>query len=107
MSIGRRYRSSFFSRSSRTRSRTASADVIGGRARGGGISLSVRRRNGRLLMDVADDGAGLPGGTPAREGIGLSNTRERLRASFGSDHVFTVTGNGNGAVAHIDIPYRS
>ncbi|MEP7346418.1 MAG: histidine kinase, partial [Gemmatimonadaceae bacterium] len=81
---------------------------IGGRARGGRVTLKVWRLDGRLYLEVADDGAGLTSGAPPRDGIGLSNTRERLRASFGSDQNFELeTGVHGGVVARIDIPYRA
>ena len=61
----------------------------------------------RLRLEVADDGAGLTTSTTLREGIGLSNTRERLRASFGDDQQFSLgRGATGGAVARIDIPFR-
>ena len=85
----------------------ALAHGIGGRARGGCVVVTARRDAERLHLEVADDGAGLTTSTTLREGIGLSNTRERLRASFGDDHVFSLgSGTDRGAVAHIDIPFR-
>ena len=80
---------------------------IGARLRGGRITLTAVRRGDRLHVEVADDGPGMPAGTPPREGIGLSNTRERLRASFGADQRFSLeSGAAGGAVARIDIPSR-
>jgi len=86
----------------------ALAHGIGGRTRGGCVTVSARRAGDRLHLTVTDDGAGLTRSTALREGLGLSNTRERLRASFGDDHEFTLTGaSDDGAVARIDIPYRT
>ena len=80
---------------------------IGGQARGGCIRVGARRIAGQLVLEVADDGAGLPNGAPMREGIGLSNTRERLRASFGDDQRLILEGRpGHGATARIEMPYR-
>ena len=85
----------------------ALAHGIGGRTRGGCVRVIARREGDRLRLEVADDGAGLTTSTTLREGIGLSNTRERLRASFGDDHRFTLgSGADSGAVARIDIPFR-
>jgi two-component system, LytTR family, sensor kinase len=49
------------------------------------LEVSATHEGGRLLLRVSDDGPGL-GITPVREGIGLSNTRERLRHLFGDDY---------------------
>ncbi|MGH7291897.1 MAG: sensor histidine kinase [Myxococcota bacterium] len=85
----------------------ALAHGIGPRAAGGRVSLKAWQSNGRLRMEVTDDGAGLPANGSMRDGIGLSNTRERLRAMFGTDHDFSLCpANGGGVVAHIEIPYR-
>lgn len=80
---------------------------IGGRARGGHVRVRAWRTDDRLSMEVSDDGAGMPNGAPVREGIGLSNTRERLRATFGEDQRLVFDGRaGGGSVARIEIPYR-
>jgi hypothetical protein len=60
----------------------------------GRLEVSATHEGGRLLLRVADDGPGL-GTAPVREGIGLSNTRERLSHLFGED--FTLAyGNAPG-----------
>ncbi len=64
---------------------------IGREAAGGRLEVSATREDGRLLLRVADDGPGL-GAAPVREGIGLTNTRERLRHLFGDDFTL-VYGN--------------
>ena len=80
---------------------------IGGQARGGHIRVRAWKVAGRLMLEVSDDGAGLPNGVPTRDGIGLSNTRERLRASFGDEQHLTIDGQARGGtVARIEIPYR-
>ncbi len=55
---------------------------ISPRAAKGTIVVRARRDNGHLRLEVIDDGVGLGPG-PVREGIGLSNTRERLRQLYG------------------------
>ena len=85
----------------------ALAHGIGGRAQGGCVRVLARRDGDRLRLEVADDGAGLTTSTTLRVGLGLSNTRERLRATFGDDHQFSLGhGSAGGAVARIDIPFR-
>jgi signal transduction histidine kinase len=85
----------------------ALAHGIGGRTRGGCVRVAARRDRDRLHLEVADDGAGLTTSTALRFGLGLSNTRERLRATFGDDHRFSLgSAHDGGAVARIDIPFR-
>ena len=85
----------------------ALAHGIGGRARGGRVTVRADRDGDRLKLEVSDDGAGLTTSATRREGIGLSNTRERLRASFDDDHRFSLEpATGGGAIARIDIPFR-
>lgn len=50
---------------------------------GGTVKIVARREADRLRIEVADDGVGLRAGAQAREGIGLANTRARLRALHG------------------------
>ena len=85
----------------------ALAHGISGRARGGTVCVKATRHGDRLRLEVADDGAGLTTGGVRREGIGLSNTRERLRASFGDDHQFSLgSAETGGVVVSIDVPFR-
>jgi two-component system LytT family sensor kinase len=80
---------------------------IAPRAGAGKIEIRSRRRNGTLRLQVVDDGAGLPEGNFAREGLGLSNTRARLVQLYGSDHRFDLRRSENGGVAvTLDIPLR-
>ncbi len=49
----------------------------------GQLCVSTRRQGAELLLVVEDDGLGLPAAGP-QEGLGLANTRSRLRARFGA-----------------------
>ena len=51
-----------------------------GRPDGGTIRVAARHAGDRLELTVVDDGAGRAGGASPAEGVGLSNTRGRLRA---------------------------
>jgi sensor histidine kinase YesM len=76
---------------------------IGSQMRGGRIEVKASHSADRLILEVLDDGAGLPAGATDR--IGITNTRERLAASFGPNHRFTLTPRtGGGTVARIDVP---
>ena len=85
----------------------ALAHGIGGRTRGGRVTVRASRTGDRLKLEVHDDGAGLTTSATRREGIGLSNTRERLRASFDGQHRFSLeSAPSGGTVARIEIPFR-
>src|SRR5262249_20031733 len=76
----------------------------------GQIRIRAARNNGKILLTVTDNGAGLPGGNqgPLKEGIGLSNTRSRLRHLYGEDARLELAGApGGGLEARIEIPYRT
>ncbi|HEU0078668.1 MAG TPA: histidine kinase, partial [Longimicrobiaceae bacterium] len=51
---------------------------IAERAGPGSIEVSAGREDGRLRLEVRDDGGGLPAGGAVRERVGLGNTRARL-----------------------------
>jgi len=80
------------------------------REQGGHVAIAARRNNGRLELRVRDNGAGRPrqAGTPARQGIGLSNTQSRLRHLYGADFQFELSDLAEGGLeARIAIPYRT
>jgi two-component system LytT family sensor kinase len=75
---------------------------IASRIAGGTVSIAARRENGRIVLEVADD-AGLYR-SEATEGMGLSNTRERLRATFGDAGFFHIAAGEAGTTARIEFP---
>ena len=77
---------------------------IGGVIGGGHVTVRARRDGSQLMLEVIDDGAGMKGRT-VREGIGLANTRERLKAAFDDRQRLTVSpGPVKGTVARIEMP---
>jgi two-component sensor histidine kinase len=84
------------------------------RASSGTVGVSARRDDGFLEMKVYDDGPGLnlqagmkERGDGATGGIGLSNTRARLRQLYGERYRFDVHDRDEGGVeAVISIPLR-
>lgn len=75
-------------------------------ATAGNISVRARRTDGRLLLEVSDDGPGFNGGRDG--GIGLSNTRERLKQLYGDDHTFRLDRcPEGGARVVIDLPWKT
>src|SRR2546423_12055033 len=75
---------------------------------GGKIQLRTVNRDGRLQIEIADNGVGISEEKMPHvyvEGIGLSNVRERLRVLYGGDfHLEIESHNGQGTTIRIDIP---
>lgn len=73
---------------------------------GGTVAVSARRVDGRLWIEVADDGQGLDG--PKRRsgnGVALDNIRARLTARFGPGALLELLPrDGGGTLARIQIP---
>ncbi len=78
------------------------------RLEGGIIYIRSSRRNGRLLLEVRDNGVGIPQSTLDRifqQGIGISNVHERLRVLYGSEFSFQIDSSpGEGTSIQIAIP---
>ncbi len=78
------------------------------RARPGCIELRAERRTTELSVTVSDNGKGLPENGPIREGVGISNTRARLRELYGAAHQFDLSrGTDGGVRVTLTIPYRT
>jgi sensor histidine kinase YesM len=63
----------------------------------------------QLQLEVSDDGVGIEDGQikRAREGIGLSNTRERLSRLYGASSQLVLKSEpGRGTVVSIVLPCR-
>ncbi len=78
---------------------------------GGRIRIRAHRRRDRLLIDVDDDGLGVPRERLPeiyRSGIGLSNVLERLKVAYQSDFIFQVNSNpGYGTFTRLEIPFAT
>jgi signal transduction histidine kinase len=82
---------------------------IARRAGLGRVSVSAKRQGATLHLNVADDGPGLAKEERAfpREGIGLSNTRQRLRQLYGDQQSLTLETPAEGGLrVELIIPYR-
>jgi two-component sensor histidine kinase len=76
----------------------------------GQLSIEARRSNGRLQLRVRDNGNGIEPAEPLtpNEGIGLSNTRSRLRHLYQGDFRLELAGSPDGGTeARIDIPFQT
>jgi signal transduction histidine kinase len=77
-------------------------------ASAGQIELYGRREGGMLLLQVLDNGKGLPAGAPLDEGVGLANTRARLQQLYGAGHRLDAGNRPEGGFAvRIAIPWRT
>lgn len=71
---------------------------------GGEVEVRVSRDGSDLVLAVENTGAGLP--PRWREGMGLGNLRERLRAAYGAKASLSVEQHGNRTIATIRIQPR-
>lgn len=75
----------------------------------GRVDILGRVEGGRLHLEVRDDGPGLGGGNRrVREGIGLTNTRERVAKIYGTQGQLTLRSEtGRGVSVHVILPCRT
>ena len=82
----------------------------------GKIEIRTARNNGQLLLQVSDNGVGgrpqdspeVNGACRMREGIGLSNTRQRLRQLYGEKQNLELKyRDSGGLLVSITIPFRT
>ena len=74
---------------------------------GGTVSISVRRQDEDLILEVSDNGQGFTASRAESGGIGLSNTRARLANLYNGSHQISVLRTpGGGATVRIRLPFR-
>jgi two-component system LytT family sensor kinase len=82
---------------------------LGPRLEGGMIRISSHQQDGRLLLEVRDNGVGMPQRRLeelSAQGIGMSNVQERLRVLYGSEFTFKIESpEGGGTSIQIGIPF--
>ncbi|MCD9188636.1 MAG: sensor histidine kinase [Pyrinomonadaceae bacterium] len=78
------------------------------RIEGGKIEIGAIRNNGSLNLSVSDDGIGISsaGLENLAEGVGLSNTKKRLKHLYGEAHKFVLAAENKGFQVNLTIPFK-
>jgi signal transduction histidine kinase len=82
---------------------------IAPRSEGGKIEIAAQLVNDKLELSVADNGIGVPLNDIENisEGVGLSNTRRRLKHLYGNGHEFNLTPiEMSGFQVNLTIPFK-
>ncbi|MBA3562831.1 MAG: histidine kinase [Gammaproteobacteria bacterium] len=86
--------------------------AVAKRVAGGTVWLRAGSEDGKLVLSVLDDGPGCPalenGELPPGSGVGLANTRQRLRVLYGSLQSFEIRNRPEGGLAvTIILPFET
>ncbi|HEV7682058.1 MAG TPA: histidine kinase [Pyrinomonadaceae bacterium] len=84
---------------------------IAPRSTPGLLAIEATQRNGRLRIQVRDNGPGLPepgaSGHQFKKGLGLANTESRLKRLYGADHLFDLSNDpAGGLIVTLEIPFH-
>jgi LytS/YehU family sensor histidine kinase len=74
------------------------------------IDLCARRENGSLLLEISDQGPGMDSHQHPilNEGVGLSNTAERLSQLYGEQQSLTfANGDRGGLIVRVQFPFHT
>src|SRR5262249_34847121 len=80
---------------------------IASQSGGGNVEVEAVRNNGTLRLEVRNDGSRLTtvDGLPAKERVGIANTKARLFQLYGDGHRFDMMNSPEGGVrVRIEIP---
>jgi two-component system LytT family sensor kinase len=81
---------------------------IAPKVQGGTITMRTSRHDGRLAIELIDDGVGIPEERRHEvydAGIGISNVRERLRVLYGPEFTLRIDSQeGKGTAIRLEIP---
>jgi len=68
------------------------------------VEMTARREGGRAVLEVRNSGSTLP--AEHREGVGLRNCRERLKAIYGEQASLQLMNDGDAVLARVALPER-
>jgi len=81
---------------------------LSGKVEGGTITLRARRNGTRLVLEIEDDGVGIPEAQLSgilNKGIGVSNVKERLKVLYNQDYRMLIDSQpGRGTRIEIEVP---
>jgi LytS/YehU family sensor histidine kinase len=80
---------------------------VGSRLEGGRIVIRARRGLGSAVIEIEDNGVGLPQKDSSESGlgIGLSNVNERLKVIYGAQYQLQLESDPErGTIARVEIP---
>jgi len=81
---------------------------LAARLEGGRISIRTSTRDGRLIIEIEDNGVGIPEARLPQvfaDGIGISNVHERLKVLYGDDFRMDISSReGEGTRIRIEVP---
>ena len=81
---------------------------ISGKIEGGVITLRARRSEDRLVIEVEDDGVGIPESELSNilnKGVGVTNVKERLKVLYNQDYRMLIDSQpGRGTRIEIELP---
>jgi two-component system LytT family sensor kinase len=81
---------------------------LSGKVEGGTVTLRARRNGARLLLEIEDDGIGIPESELAgvlTRGVGVSNVKERLQVLYNQDYRMLIDSQpGRGTRIEIELP---
>ena len=79
---------------------------ISPRPEGGSVEVFARRLDGKLYVEITDDGRGMQDQQDTN-GVGLVNTQERLKHLYGGAHTFNLSSfPGRGVTIRISLPFK-
>jgi signal transduction histidine kinase len=80
---------------------------IAPRSTPGKVEVRAECKDGRLILEVRDDGPGISSNSNAKDGVGISSTRARLERLYGAAYQFELRNAAEGGlVVTFAMPFR-